>query len=253
MKYIDFSTILFEALQVAGQDRHSISQQTFSQFRDFSNGRLRYVYETYEWPDLVRVVAISPTKVDGITSCAIPTDANQILHVYVNNPLSTTVNKELTFRIYDNGTEKRLVFLTEPESGYLEYKVERPKLTGLSWDSSITYSIGSQIYFDSGSNTGTYTSVAGKPHYGNFYNCTNYTNVGESPATTPGKWEKVNLPYFLTSYLPRATLSDWLRSEMQFDVAQIAEQEAEFILAEEIAKITKTQGQVERLNFHNTY
>lgn len=253
MNYTDFSSILFEALQLAGQDRHSITQQTFSQFRDFSNGRLRYIYETFEFPDLVRFVEVFPTKVGEVTQVAVPANANQILHAYTNNPLSTTVTKELSFKLYDNGTDRLIIFQKEPESVWLEYKIERPKLTGVAWDSTQTYFAGSQVYFDSGSNTGTYILVENMPHKGNFYNCLTSTSTGQSPHTHPEKWEKINLPSFTSSYLPRAVLSDWLRSEMQYEAAQLTEQEAEYVLSEEIAKITKTQGQTTRLNFYNTY
>lgn len=253
MRTVDFSTILFESLQVAGQDRHSISTQTFAQFRDFANARMRYAWDVFNWPDIVKIVEISPTEVDGVTQYPVPADAEQVLHVYINNPLATTVVKELTFRIYQDGDVSKLIFLTNPTTAFLEYKIARPVISGSAWDSSIPYYVGSQCYFDSGSNTGSVIALPGKPHKGNFYNCIVNANIGESPFTHPHKWEKVNIPYFLTSYIPRAVLSDWLRSEMQFDLAQATEQEAEFVLGEEIGKITKTQGQVERLNFHNTY
>jgi hypothetical protein len=253
MKTIDFSTILFESLQVAGQDRYNIQPETFSQFRDFANARLRFAWDAFEWPDAVRVSELTLTTENGVTFAVYPANAVDILHVYVNNPLSTTSNKEVSFKIYQDGATKKLIFLSNPETAWVEYKIEKPVVFGDAWSASVSYRVGAQAYFDSGSSSGSIIPVVGFPHSGNFYKCLINTNIGESPSTAPTKWQKVEIPYFMASYVPRAVHADWLRSEMQIELAGAAEQVAEYVLTEEIGKVTRTQGQTDRLNFIYTY
>lgn len=254
MRTVDFNVILFEALQVAGQDRQNIQQSTFAQFRDFANSRMRYMWDAFEWPEAIKIQELSITTENGVLSAAAPSDSEELLRVFNNNPLSQTNNKEHTFTIYFNTSGiRRLAFPAGVGSAFLIYKSTKPVFYGDSWIPSIPYSIGAQAYFDIGANKGGYMPTAGKPCTANFYTCIDPAAPGESPATHPAKWKKVEIPYFAASYLPRAMHSDWLRSEMQFDLAQAVEQEAEFALTEEIGKVTKIQGQSQRLNIINLY
>lgn len=257
MRTIDFNTVLFEALQLAGQDRNNLDSQpeTFYQFRDFANNRFRYAWDAFEWPQLIRVSKLTVNAVSGVNEADFPADADEILAVYTNNPLSSTNVKQVQFRIYDNGTARKLVFLSNPEGAWVEYKIQKPILWGDQYKNDIPYLAGAQVYFDAGDESGKLVPSMGKPYKANFYNCIANTTAGTKPTSVGGnlKWQKVEIPYFMASYLPRAIFSDWLRSEMQLDLANAADQEAEFALTEEIGKITKMQGQVSRLNIINHY
>ena len=254
MRTTHFSPILFNALQYSGQDRHIISEETFAQFRDFINERVRHAWESQDWPDLLRVVQLVLTDDgNGLVTAAIPADAGEILNCYDRDPLVSTRASGLSFRIYDNGTVQKLVLPADPGTAYAEYRTKRPELVGDLYAPAVAYSIGAQVYFDSGSNTGTYTPVAGKPHYGNFYNCLEATTAGQSPSTHPVKWQIVQIPYLFASYAARGAFSDWLKSELQLEAAQVAEAEAQNTLTEAIDIILRQQKQVNRINMNRTY
>lgn len=254
MRTTHFSPILFNALQYSGQDRHIVSEETFAQFRDFINERVRHAWESQDWPDLIRVVQLTVTDDgNGLVTAAIPADAGEVLNCYDRDPLVSTRASGLSFRIYDNGTVQKLVMPSDPGTVYAEYRTKRPELVGDLYAPAVAYSVGAQIYFDSGSNTGTYTPVAGKPHYGNFYNCLEATTAGQSPSTHPAKWQIVQIPYLFASYAARGAFSDWLKSELQLEAAQVAEVEAQNTLTEAIDIVLRQQKQVNRLNMNRTY
>jgi hypothetical protein len=254
MRTTHFSPILFNALQYSGQDRHIVSEETFAQFRDFINERVRHAWESQDWPDLLRVVQLVLTDDgNGLVTAAIPADAGEILNCYDRDPLVSTRASGLSFRIYDDGITQKLVLPADPGTAYAEYRTKRPELVGDLYAPAVAYSIGAQVYFDSGSNTGTYTPVAGKPHYGNFYNCLEATTAGQSPSTHPAKWQIVQIPYLFASYAARGAFSDWLKSELQLEAAQVAEAEAQNTLTEAIDIILRQQKQVNRINMNRTY
>ena len=253
MRTVNFSTILFEGIQLAGQDRHNISDETFAQFRDFANQRLRMAWESQDWPDLVRVAQFTVTASGGTVTAAIPADAGEVLNCYDQDPLLTTRAQPLSYRIYNDGSVVKLVFGSDPSTVWGEYRIKKPELFGDIWSSSIAYSVGAQAYFDSGSNTGTSMPVPGKPHFGDFWECLEATTAGQSPATHPAKWSKKNIPYIFGTYVSRGMYADWMRSELQVEASQIAEAEAQAMLEAEVDKIVRQQKQGTRINMIRTY
>jgi len=254
MRTTHFSPILFNALQYSGQDRHNISEETFAQFRDFINERVRHAWESQDWPDLIRVAQLVVTDDgNGLVTAAIPADAGEVLTCYDKDPLVSTRASQLSFRLYDDGTVQKLVLPSDPGTVYADYRIKRPDLVGDLYGASIAYSVGAQVYFDSGSNTGTLIPIPGKPHYGNFYNCLEATTAGQSPSTHPAKWQIVQIPYLFASYAARGAFSDWLKSELQLEAAQVAEAEAQNTLTEAIDVILRQQKQVNRINMNRTY
>ena len=254
MRTTHFSPILFNALQLSGQDRHNITSETFAQFRDFISERIRMIWESQEWPDTTRVAQLVVTD-DGAgrVTAAIPADAGEILACYDSNPLVTSRASQITFRLYDNGTTQVLNFVSDPGTVWAEYRTKRPELVGDLYDATVAYSPGAQVYFDSGSNLGVYTPQSGKPHYGNFYTCLDYTTAGQSPSTHAAKWQIVTLPYLFAAYAARGAYADWLRSELQVEAAQVAEAEAERIMADTVDIVLRQQQQIQRVNMSRTY
>jgi hypothetical protein len=255
MRTTHFSPILFNSLQLAGQDRHIVSEETFAQFRDFISERIRMIWESQDWPDIVRFTDItsSITAVDGLVQAGIPADAGEVLTCYDRSPLASTRAMQLSFRLTDDGTTQKLTFLSDPSTVWCEYRIKRPELNGDLFSASVAYAVGSQCYFDSGSNTGSYTPVAGKPHYGNFYTCLTATTAGQSPSTHPDKWSLITIPYLFAGYAARGAYADWLRSELQIEAAQVAEAESEKVLADTVDIVIRQQGQVNRINMNRTY
>ena len=253
MRAVNFSTILFEGIQLAGQDRHNISDETFAQFRDFANQRLRMAWESQDWPDLVRVAQFTVNATTGTVTAAIPADAGEVLNCYDQDPLLTPKAQPLSYRIYNDGSVVKLVFGSDPSTVWGEYRIKKPELFGDVWTSSLAYSVGAQAYFDSGSGTGTTMPIPGKPHYGDFYECLESTTAGQSPTTHPTKWAKREVPYIFGTFVSRGMYADWLRSELQTEAAQVAEQEAQAMLDLEIDKIFRQQKQSVRINMIRTY
>lgn len=250
MRTIDFSQVLFNAIQFSGNDRHNIMPETFAQFRDFASTRLREAWETFEWQDVCRLAEFTATEQDGVKFFTPNAEADEILAVFNRNPLATTRATNQNYTLYFDGVEKIVVGI---DSGFYVYRVKCPELTGDAFDSSIEYFQGAQVYFDDGSASGTLVPIPGKPHRGNFYNCVVQTNGGESPSTHPGKWVKVQIPYVFGSYVAWGSTANWLVSEGMVQEAAIVEAKAREALENEYDKATRQQGQFNRLTMIRTY
>lgn len=256
MRTTDFSNILFEALQYAGQDRHNIRSETFAQFRDFANARMRAVWEMAEWPDLIRIAEFT-TSIE--TSTGVPyflpgSNAGEILAVYNLNPQVTSRALSLGYELYNNGTALRVVLGQKMlDSGWYKFRIKLTPLSGEIYLPTAVYYTGSQVYFDTGSTSGSYTPVLGRPHTANFYTCLSNTNAGENPVSHPSKWSKVNIPYIFGPYMAWGAAADWMVSEGNVEGAAVLEQKANGIIDLELDKVLRQQGQVDRLNMTKTY
>ena len=256
MRTQDFSNILFNSLQYSGNDRNNISDETFSQFRDFSSTAMREAWETVHWSDICRIVDFT-TTIDPITQVGyfIPaTEAGEILGVYSRNPQSSTKAVELEYSIYEDGSTKKIIINSNISTGSYLYRIQCPTLNGDLYNSSTIYYAGAQIYFDTGSGTGTYTPIAGKPHTGNFYTCiVNNTTAGQNPNTTPLAWSKIQIPYIFSAFMAWSSCARWYVSESMMQEAQIIDVKAKEILELEYDKFLHQQGQFGRINMYKTY
>ena len=258
MRTADFSQVLFEALQYSGNDRHNINDETFGQFRDFANARLREAWESDEWPDLCRVGQFTAvTDVNGVVSFTIvsTSDVAEILGLFTKNPQVTTRLQEIGYQLYDNGTSTKVIIQNSLVSdGWYHYRTKCPALVGDLYSPSVVYFQGSQVYFDSGSGTGTYLPVSGKPHNGNFYNCiVTSTVAGNSPTTNPASWQKVSIPYAFAHYLSWGSAASWFASENLLQEAGALEAKANERLSQEVDKIARQQNQISKIKFINPY
>lgn len=250
MRTVDFSRILFDSIQLCGLDRDEITAATFSQMRDLANMRLKTAWEYDVFPQVMKFSEIAILNDNNNTPYfTLPTDCGEIMAVWSLNPINTTRNSQITYLLNDDRA-----YLTVAKEGtvWVEYRKKVPELFGDAWDQPIEFKVGSQAYFDSGSLTGTFKPVKGKPYSGNFYNC-KINNVNKPCSEHTNEWEIVKIPYIFASYISRAVYADYLRSEGQVDSAQIAEAEAQAFLGEEIDKIARQQGQIRRINFINPY
>jgi len=89
-----------------------MSDETFAQFRDFANNRLKFAWEYDIWPDLVRTTKFPVTHQGDIHFIVIPDDG-------------IVTNNEGTFKI-DIGT-------------VLQITVEDPRTTGKVKDVNFTF------------------------------------------------------------------------------------------------------------------
>jgi hypothetical protein len=254
MKTTDFSRILVDTAQLCGLDREEITDSTFIQLRDFANTRIRLAWEYDRWPDFIRYTHIpTVSEADEVYYVNKPAGAGEVIGIYDRNPNANTRAINVGFSIVHTNSEERFVLSRSyPDGVWMEYRIEPITINGEKWNAATAYSVGSQVYFDSGSNSGSYHTVAGKPQRGNFYTCIS-ANTNTNPAQSTSNWSIVNIPYIFSNYIPRGVFADYLRSEGQFDSARIAEGEAQSFLDLEIDKVVRQQGQTQRYNFIKSY
>ncbi|MEY4402684.1 MAG: hypothetical protein RIR91_719 [Verrucomicrobiota bacterium] len=216
MRTIDYSTLMYRWMQLAGLDRSAITSINFNTFRDFASNRIEHIWKNDYWPDLIRVSSPQTVSVDGngVRTVALPSDCGELLDIYDQDPRLTTRARSLKYFLYSSATTDYANLMQDTTPVYLEYKVKAPSST--------------------------------KAPAGNFYNCIVDTTAGQSPKTTSSSWSKVEIPYFTGDFLIRACLADYLRSESQFDQALVVENDATAALEREVDKVIREQGQVRR-------
>ncbi len=251
MRLTDFANVLYRATQLAGLDRATINSSTFALLRDFANSRLAWVWEHEPWVELLRVLE-SPVVMngDGTTTVTLGTGVGDLLAVYNKNPRLGTTARQVQYFLYDDGTN-RLANLVDPaalSTVWLEYRIAKPELFGDAYSSSVAYSVGAQIYFDTSTNSGSFTPGAGKAPAGNLYTCLVATVAGQSPSTNAPSWSRVEIPTAFAEYLSRSLVADFWRSEGQFEKAISAEGDASAAVERLVDIQVRQQGQVSRLN-----
>lgn len=256
MRTTNFSQVFFEALQYSGNDRHNITDETFAQFRDFISARLREAWEQDEWLDVCRLTQFTTTTdANNVVSFTLPSDVGEVLGIYSLNPQVTSRARDIGYEVYDNGTETKIILRSNVfENGWYNYRKKCPTLTGELYDNTKIYSQGVQVYFDSGSNTGSYLPVSGKPHYGNFYVALSVTvSAGNNPTTHPSDWQKIEIPYIFGNYLSWGAAANWLVSEGLMQEAAGLDSKATQMLSIEADKISRQQNQSQKIKFTNPY
>lgn len=252
MRTIDFSTILYRWMQLAGLDRTAITSQDFTTFRDLADGRLEIIWKSDDWPDLIRSTPSAGDVVDtspsGVRTVTLDADVADVLSVYDQDPRLTTRARLIKYYLYEDSTGRYINIMESADPVFIEYRLTKPSLFGDPYSVTQAYSVGSQIYFDTSTDSGSYQPGAGKAPAGNLYNCIVATTAGQSPSTTSSSWQKVEIPYFTGEYLVRGCLADYLRSEGQFEQATMADADAEAIRQKEVERVLLTEGQVRRPN-----
>lgn len=252
MRTINFSDILFRAVTLCGFDRTAIQDSTFRMIRDFASQRVARIWEQEPWPDIVRTYeASSTTDSDGVDYVTLGSNIGDVLQVYTLNPAVTSRAVPVAYYLDDDGTDRRVIIMDGTNPVWIQYRQPKPDLFGESYAGTASYSTGSQVYFDTGSNSGSYLPSSTAPSAGNFYTCVSPTNSGQSPSSSASKWSLVKIPYFCGEYLVRAVFSDYLRTEGQFEAAAIAEEEAEQAKMLQVDRVLRSEGQVRRLNVIN--
>ena len=282
MRTTDFETILAQSIQLIGMDRNNLSEETFEQIRDFANYRLKYAYEYDVWPELTRITKFPVTNAGNMHYIVLPengvvtntegtfkTDVGTIFQVTVEDPRSKGKVREVGFSFDEYETEvstgvfntvKRLIVDIEGQSElYITYRLNCPELIGNMWKNQ-TYYPQQSVYWAYA--TDKYFAPTSGPSYagkkGNFWKCvsnaTTSPNIGNNNSPVANdKWEKVKIPAFLSQYIIKAVHSDWLRSELQVELAQVVEKEAQGLLDFEIQKCIVQQGIQPRMKFNKIY
>ena len=228
MRTLKFSSVIYGVSQLAGLDRDNLPNHFFKQVRDLANHRLGIAWETEYWPDLLRISELAVTTTGDVSTIAYPTDAGEILEVHNKNPRKTTLNSSVGFLLYDDGTDsdtnsgKTITVFSTTSPLYVEYRINRPTLTGDVWVEA-SYALGAQVYYS-----------------GDFYTA----NTGTATSFTSSEWDKVLMPKIFENYLVRGIYADYLRSNGQTDTASREDQNAEGFLVLESDKLYRQQGQL---------
>ena len=254
MRTINFSDILYRAVTLCGFDRTAIQDSTFRMIRDFASQRVARIWEQEPWPDIVRTYEATPaTDSEGVDCINLSSDIGDVLQVYTLNPAVTARAVPVAYYLDDDGTNRRIIIMDATSPVWVEYRQPKPDLFGEGYSGNSNYSVGAQVYFDTGSNSGSYLPSTTSAPAGNFYTCISATTAGQSPSSAAAKWSRVKIPYFCGEYLVRSVLSDYLRTESQFEAAALAEEEAEQAKMLQVDRVLRSEGQVRRLNVINTY
>lgn len=176
----------------------------------------------------------------------LPSDCETALAVFTDDPRDTTRAVEMPFYLESlnspltNGLYSSLydyALLKQQKDCWLQYRIACPLLTGDEWSASTSYNAGDQTYYS-----------------GHFYNAL-AASYGDAPSTSANtaSWQRVNLPEIFRAFLVRAILSDYLRTESQFEQATAAELEAQAAYDRAVDFVLRQQQQTTKINMVHTY
>lgn len=113
---------------------------------------------------------------------------NGPIHVYDANPDRETQVNELNYRMTDEGIQ---VF-NGPVKVWVQFNIPAPELVGEPIDTSSAYAVDNQIQF---------ATASGGVETIDFYDCTATSTAGQTPATNPSNWSRVEIPDQFRNYL----------------------------------------------------
>lgn len=193
----------------------------------------------------------------------IPEGSLQGLNIYSNDPRQSTRAIPLPFIAEDFADQSPQSFnddvsyLRTFDSGrqFVQYRLEPPRMFGLKYDATSTYTTGAQIYFDLGQNSGSYyIEDKTKPSNGNFFFANTIAPSGVTPINQTSEiWSIVEIPARFRDYLANSVSADFLKSEGRAEEAVVFEQLAEAAIQQQIDVLVRQQGQVQKLDMVYTY
>jgi len=193
----------------------------------------------------------------------IPQGSLQGLAIYTNDPRQTTRAIPLPFIAedfadqtpQDFGDDVNYLRTFNTSKQFVQYRLTPPRMFGVKYDNTSVYSAGSQIYFDLGQNSGSYSiNDKTKASSGNFFFATTNVTSGVTPVNqTTDIWQQVEIPARFRDYLANSVSSDFLKSEGRADEAVVLEQLAETAIQQQIDVLIRQQAQNQRLNMAYTY
>jgi len=193
----------------------------------------------------------------------IPQGSLQGLAIYTNDPRQTTRAITLPFIVEDFADQTPETFNDDvsylrtfnTSQQFVQYRLTPPRMFGVKYDLTTSYSSESQVYFDIGQNSGSY-SIANKSKLsrGDFF----FANTSVIPGVTPANqtnesWQILEIPARFRDYLANSVSSDFLKSEGRSEEAVMLEQLAEASIQQQIDVLIRQQGQNQRLNMVYTY
>lgn len=83
---------------------------------------------------------------------------------------------------------------------------------------------------------------------GNLYDCVETTAPGETPATAPTKWRKVEFPRDCLRFIPQAALALLMESDGQTDKRNAADRRAQALLDEAMVAMARNRSHPQLMN-----
>jgi hypothetical protein len=122
---------------------------------------------------------------------------------------------------------------------YLYYRKGIPDYSGDAYDASLAYGVDDQMLFTNSSNVS------------NFYKCTVAATAGQSPVTTPGSWELIEIPDQFLYFAVYGAYADWLRMDGQLEKAAAMDQMAQSYQDQEADRAERQEGWVMPIKFQS--
>lgn len=259
MRTVYFSEVMHTALQLCGLDRALTTPERFAMVRDFASMRLRSVWEMNEWTDLMQIskcpTVLIPTEDQpsnngflnkaGRRQITLPSGVGQVITVWNRDPVAqNSVQKD--FDIVGDD-----VFLKNDVDSdvYVESRLECPRLFGDAWRTDLSYHKGAQVYYDSGSESGSLTPVSGYATQGDFYEYTGETPSGTGSIPTIGSWQRIRIPKLFANAIIHGIHSDFRRSTNELEASQAAEQDCQRAIDAALDQTLRQQGSTRPINF----
>ncbi|CAB4163154.1 hypothetical protein UFOVP811_9 [uncultured Caudovirales phage] len=193
----------------------------------------------------------------------IPQGSLQGLAIYTNDPRQTTRAIPLPFIAEDFADQTPQTFGDDvnylrtfnTSKQFVQYRLTPPRMFGVKYDPIVTYTAGSQVYFDIGQNTGNYAiSDKTKASNGNFFFANTNVSAGVTPSSQTSEiWQILEIPARFRDYLANSVSADFLKSEGRIEEAVTLEQLAETAIQQQIDVLIRQQAQNQRLNMAYTY
>lgn len=110
---------------------------------------------------------------------------------------------------------------------WVEFRQRPHQFSGAAYSAEATYDAEDQMFYTDG----------------DFYKCLDDTTAGQSPATHPEKWERMDFPWVLAEAVARGAYADTLVGDGQNEKRPLEEQAAWGIIFREIDRIERGQNQ----------
>jgi hypothetical protein len=246
MRSVNFSDILHASLQICGLDRSLTTPERFAMVRDLASMRLRTIWESNEWTDLKVITKCSVNLVGERRVVAFDPKIGQVLTIWDRDPLARSATQK-DFDLIDNVINLRF----QQADVWVESRKESPRLYGDSWKTDVSYRPNAQVYYDSGSESGSLIPVSGYPVQGDFYVYTGTTPSGTGSIPTIGSWERIQIPKLFANALIHGVHADFRRSTNELEAAQAAEADYAKALDSALDQTLRQQGSTRPINFRN--
>lgn len=194
--------------------------------------------------------------------------AGQAIGCWTNDPRKTTRGREESFVVenmpdLDLNTGSSVQIYSQDlfvlrfsnfSSKYVLLRSVAPFLFGTKYDATLSYSAGSQVYYDVSQSSSAYLPPSKNlPVSGNFWSATATAAIGVPPSNPSYFWRLIEIPFRFKGYLVNSVSADFLRSEGRADEANSLEALAEAAVQQQIDVLIRQQGQIQRMNMLYTY